>query len=282
MPPQVGRYRPAAGRDALVTAPDRRPAGPRPPPGARRLRSSPPAAATGSIRTGSGPVMSRFVLGVSSRSCAAPRLSAAINGPSALRSGPIRPPLGPRRPSRRLLGPRSACRRLVTGTRRAGSGTPGTRPRHPRSVPARPLRAWTLCRAPGWTWCAGAIQEPKSKSEKIAASAAAPRDPFRRKRSGPPLARARHRRGFLAAVHMALLDGPWRVCIRQASANVVSREAVVQVLDGPVSAIERQQPLCIRLLAALPATAYSRLRTLAPVSGLAVDAPSGAFVGSGT
>ena len=29
----------------------------------------------------------------------------------------------------------------------AGSGTPGTHPRHPRSVPARPLRARTLCRA---------------------------------------------------------------------------------------------------------------------------------------
>lgn len=48
---------------------------------------------------------------------------------------------------------------------------------------------------------------------------------------------------------MALLDGPWRVCIRT---GIFSErgipEAVVQVLDGPVPAIERQQPLSVRTL----------------------------------
>ena len=120
----------------------------------------------GGIRTGSGPVVTRSAAppgprgaldrphGSVGRGAAHVPASAplggsrdAMSGPSALRSGAIG---SPTRPCAAHVADGSARGQHVIASSRptaTDSGTPGTPPRHPRSVPARPLRARTLCRA---------------------------------------------------------------------------------------------------------------------------------------
>ena len=99
------------------------------------------------------------VLGLpaASRSLHQPRRPARRRSPCA------RAPTLPCPPARRrpAAGPRSPTVRAAA----IGPGTPGTPPRHPRSVPGGGQGAWTLSRAPGWTWCAMAIRKSKSEIE---------------------------------------------------------------------------------------------------------------------
>ena len=72
---------------------------------------------------------------------------AAINGPSALRSARIGPPPGPAQPMSPTARPAVSPPSLRLRPAPTGSGTPGTHPRHPRSVPAPPAAARTHERA---------------------------------------------------------------------------------------------------------------------------------------
>ena len=157
-----------AVRDALGRAPDRRQP-------ARESRQTPAGDARrhpgnchrGGIRTGSGPVVTRFGVldplptsldtplmpGRRARNRPHARLSplggsrAAHHPPIGAPIRPDRPPSGPPRPmsptARPAVSPPSPRLRPAP----TGSGTPGTHPGHPRSVPAAPLRARTLSRA---------------------------------------------------------------------------------------------------------------------------------------
>ena len=183
MPSQVGRHRPgrprcaprgrpapsATVRDALGRAPDRRqPARePRQTP-AGDARRHPGNCHRGGIRTGSGPVLTRFgVLDPLPASLDTPLMPgrrarnrpharlAPLGGSRAAHHPPIGAPIRPDRPPPRPARPGSpsrSARAVSTPSPRhrpapTGSGTPGTHPGHPRSVPARPLRARTLCRS---------------------------------------------------------------------------------------------------------------------------------------
>ena len=159
MPPQVGRAAPprsASMRTAWPAAPSAMPWGRRPDrrPPARDPRQAPAGDARhpGSRHRGAsapaGPVVTRFGALDTRPSCPSTGCAAALMAASAPlgrlanRPSPAHRPMSPTaRP------PRSARHRLVTGSRRSAQGPPAPHPATPRSVPARPLRARTLCRA---------------------------------------------------------------------------------------------------------------------------------------
>ena len=142
---------PWAGRPTVASRPAS-PAKPRP----VTLAATPATATRGGIRTGSGPVVTRFATLASIRpharstGCAAAHVvrPAPLGGFRAAIERPIGAPIRPRSASTRSaaahvadpLGPRSARHRLVTGPRRPAQGPPRHPPRPPPLSSRAPMR----------------------------------------------------------------------------------------------------------------------------------------------